>query len=151
MRAPDFELKDQRGAVHRLSDYAGRWLVLYVYPKDDTPGCTAEACAFRDRMPDYAKRGVAVLGISKDTTGSHKRFSEKFELSFPILSDKDKVLIGALGALGPKKFMGREFIGVLRRTYIVDPRGEIVKEYPDVDPAAHADQVLADLDQLMKP
>ena len=148
-KAPDFTLADQKGESHSLKDYAGRWLVIYVYPKDDTPGCTVEACSFRDATPEFTKRGVAVLGVSKDSVGSHQKFSDKFSLGFPILSDPEKALITALGAWGEKKFMGKTFEGVLRRTYIINPTGEIVKEYPEVSPKNHTEEVLADLDQLM--
>ncbi len=150
MKAPAFALQDQNGKKHTLAQYRGRWVVLYAYPKDDTPGCTKEACGFRDTMGEFAKRGIVVLGISKDSVASHKKFTEKYHLPFTLLADPNHTLLEALGAWGKKTFMGRSFIGTLRRTYIVSPHGEIVKAYPNVTPATHAAEVLADLDVLMK-
>lgn len=146
--APDFTLPDQFGSNHSLSDYRGRWVVLYFYPKDDTPGCTKEACAFRDSLTGFKAKNVAVLGVSKDSIRSHKKFAEKFSLDFPLLSDPEATAIKAYGAWGPKKFMGREFEGILRRTILINPQGEIAKEYPDVDPVLHAGEVLTDLERL---
>ncbi len=143
-------MQDQNGKKHTLAQYRGRWVVLYAYPKDDTPGCTKEACGFRDTMGEFAKRGVVVLGISKDSVASHKKFTEKYHLPFTLLADPNHTLLEALGAWGKKTFMGRSFMGSLRRTYIVSPHGEIVKAYPNVTPATHAAEVLVDLDVLMK-
>ena len=148
MKAPDFSLPDQDGTVRSLSDYAGKWLVLYFYPKDDTPGCTKEACAFRDAQSLYAEKGAAVLGVSKDPVKSHAKFAEKFSLPFPILSDVATDTIKAYGAWGEKKFMGKTFDGIIRRTVIISPDGEIAKRYESVDPAVHADEVLADIAAL---
>ncbi len=148
--APDFSLPDQSGKIHSLSDYKGRWLVIYFYPKDDTPGCTKEACSFRDFAGDLASLGVSVLGISKDTVSSHKKFAEKYSLGFPLLSDPDTTVIQAYGAWGKKTFMGRSFLGTKRMTYIVNPEGTIVKIYDTVKPDKHAEEVLKDIDVLMK-
>jgi len=148
MKAPAFSLPDQNKQVHALADYAGKWLVIYFYPKDDTPGCTTEACAFRDAWSQYEEQGIAVVGISKDTAGSHQRFSQKFELNFPILSDRSTETIQAYGAWGTKKFMGKEFQGIIRKTFIVNPAGEIVKEYVGMDVAVHAQEILADIASL---
>lgn len=143
--APDFSLPDQNKTLHSLNDYKGKWLIVYFYPKDDTPGCTKEACSFQNSLSLFEQKGVAVLGISKDTTGSHSRFANKFGLQFPLLSDKSLTTIQAFGAWGPKKFMGREFDGIIRRTYLINPTGEIIKEYPQVDPTVHTEEIIKDL------
>lgn len=148
MKAPYFSLPDQSGKLHSLSDYKGKCLIVYFYPKDDTPGCTREACAFRDAIEEFTKRGVSVVGISKDIVASHKKFSEKFRLPFPILADPEHRTIEAYGAWGKKKFMGREFMGTLRNTYLVNPDGEIVKTYERVDPMNNAVQILGDFDTI---
>src|SRR6185369_13262442 len=124
MKAPKFSLPDQDNKTHSLDDYKGRWLIVYFYPKDDTPGCTKEACSFRDNRQEFVKRGVAFVGISKDTVSSHKKFAEKFHLDFPLLSDPTHEIIEAYGAWGKKKFMGREFIGTIRNTVLINPQGE---------------------------
>lgn len=149
MKAPDFTLPDQTNALHTLGDYSGKWLVLYFYPKDDTPGCTTEACNFRDIYRELEKRGVAVLGISRDSVKSHAKFAEKFNLNFSLLSDPNHQTIDAYGAWGLKKFMGREFEGIIRKTFIISPASEIAKEYPKVTPKDHADEILRDLAGLM--
>ena len=148
MNTPTFSLPDQDGNIHTLSQYKGKWLVLYFYPKDDTPGCTKEACGFRDRGVEYTKRGIVVLGISKDSVESHKKFADKYHLTFPLLADVDHKVIEAYGAWGVKKFMGREFTGVLRNTYLINPKGEIVKSYIGVNPLIHSSEILQDLDNL---
>ncbi|MBP9797905.1 thioredoxin-dependent thiol peroxidase [Candidatus Woesebacteria bacterium] len=148
MKAPDFSLQDQDGNVHSLADYAGSWLVIYFYPKDDTPGCTQEACNFRDSYTILLDKNVKVLGISKDSVKSHEKFSKKFTLPFPLLSDPDHSTLEAFGAWGEKKFMGKIFNGILRKTYIIDPHGEIVKTYETVKPAEHIQEVLQDIEQL---
>jgi peroxiredoxin Q/BCP len=144
MKAFDFELADQEGRFHKLSDYSGKWVVVYFYPKDDTPGCTKEACGFRDtKIP-----GAVVLGISKDKIDSHKMFAEKYKLDFPILSDPTLLAIKEYGAFGKKKFMGKEFEGVLRMTFLINPEGEIVKKYEKVNPLVHAEEIIRDLKSL---
>lgn len=149
MKAPDFSLKDQNGEMRSLKDYAGRWLVVYFYPKDDTPGCTTEACSFRDEREAIAELGNAeVVGISKDSVASHKKFADKHGLHFTLLSDPDHAVIEAYGAWQPKKFMGREFLGTLRNTVIVSPDGEIVKKYEGVDPKTHAVEIIGELKKL---
>lgn len=149
MKATDFSLPDQEGRLHKLSDYKGQWVVLYFYPKDDTPGCTKEACNFRDRITDI--KGAVVLGVSKDSVTSHKRFAEKYHLNFPILSDESKQVIKAYGAWGVKKFMGKEFEGTLRTTFLIAPDGEIRKEYKNVNPLAHAGEIVTDLASYISP
>lgn len=143
MKAPDFNLQDQNGKSHKLSDYNGSWLLIYFYPKDNTAGCTKEACTFRDLTLEYKERGVNILGISKDSLTSHKNFSGKYNLNFPILSDESKEIIKEYGAWGKKKFMGKEFEGTLRNSYLINPDGEIVKEFNNVNPITHAKEVLA--------
>lgn len=144
--APDFSLPDQDGAVHSLADYAGKWLVLYFYPKDDTPGCTTEACNFRDAREVIAQMGNAeVVGVSKDSVKSHRKFLDKYHLNFTLLSDPEHKVIEAYGSWKPKKFMGREYIGTQRNTFIISPDGQIAKKYIGVDPKTHTAEIIADL------
>lgn len=147
-KAPVFSLYDQNDKLHSLGDYSGKWVVIYFYPKDDTPGCTKEACGFRDLAGEYVKQGISVLGISKDSVASHKKFAEKFKLSFPVLSDESKEVIKAYGAWGEKKFMGRTFEGVLRKTFVVDPQGIIRKQYDKVNVLIHAGEIINDIKLL---
>ncbi|HVZ66753.1 MAG TPA: thioredoxin-dependent thiol peroxidase [Patescibacteria group bacterium] len=149
MKAPSFELPDQNGEIHKLSDYLNKWLIVYFYPRDDTPGCTKEACSFRDSSSEFKKLGVEVVGISKDTVRSHKKFETKYKLNFTLLADPEHKVIEAYGAWGRKKFMGREFDGTLRNTYIVNPKGEIVKSYEKVNPLTNPSQILQDLASLV--
>lgn len=145
-QALDFSLPDQDGNIHSLNDYAGKWLVLYFYPRDDTSGCTTEACSFRDEREAIAEFGKAeVVGVSKDTVRSHKKFAEKYGLNFTILSDPEHKVIEAYDSWKPKKFMGREFLGTVRNTFIISPDGHIAKEYLGVDPRNHAAGIIADL------
>jgi peroxiredoxin Q/BCP len=145
MKAPSFQLPDQEGKIHTLKQYEGKWVILYFYPKDDTPGCTKEACSFRDSTEEFKKLGVIILGVSKDSVASHKKFAEKYHLNFPILSDESKNVIHAYHAWGEKKFMGRVFEGVKRTTTLIDPQGNIKKVYENVNPLIHASQVLSDI------
>lgn len=145
--APDFSLTDQDGNIKTLADYAGTWLVLYFYPKDDTPGCTVEACSLRDANDDLIAAGAQVVGISKDDTDSHRKFKAKHQLNFTLLSDPEGKTIEAYGAWG-KKMFGRE--GILRKTFIIDPAGIIRKVYGRVTPAGHGTQVLQDLATLQQ-
>lgn len=147
--APNFTLADQDGTMHSLKDYAGKWLVVYFYPKDDTPGCTKEACNFRDARDAIAEFGNAVvIGISKDNVRSHKKFVDKYELNFTLLSDPDHTTIDAFGAWQQKKFMGREFMGIKRNTYLINPNGMITKTFEDVAPENHAGEIITELKQL---
>jgi peroxiredoxin Q/BCP len=143
--ASEFSLKDSEGATHSLSQYAGKWLVVYFYPKDDTPGCTVEACAFRDARDDLAALGASIVGISADDASSHEKFKAKHTLNFTLLSDPDHKAIEAYGAWG-KKMFGRE--GILRKTFIIDPNGMVVKVYGRVTPLGHGEQLVRDLQQL---
>ena len=150
MKAPEFTLPDQNGTPHTLASYSGKWLIIYFYPKDSTPGCTKEACNFRDGRDVLEQAGAAVVGISKDTVASHKKFADKHSLNFTLLSDESTDTIKAYGSWGKKKFMVREYEGILRNTYLISPDGEIVKTYEGVNPATHIGEVLKDLKQLSR-
>ena len=143
--APNFSLPDTTGMVHTLEDYKGKWVVLYFYPKDDTPGCTAEACSMRDARDEIAVLGAEVVGVSMDDASLHEKFKAKYSLNFTLLTDADKVAMMAYGAWGKKQF-GRE--GVLRKTFIIDPDGQVVKVYGRVTPLGHGDQVIKELKRL---
>ena len=143
--APDFDLSDDSGRSHSLADYRGKWLVLYFYPKDDTPGCTTEACSFRDARDMLTALGAEVVGISKDEPSSHDTFKAKYNLNFTLLSDPEGAVIEAYGAWGPKMF-GK--LGIQRKTFIIDPDGQVVKAYGRVTPLGHGDQVVAELKRL---
>jgi len=147
-KAPDFSLKDQKGKTHTLSDYKGHIVLIYFYPKDNTPGCTSQACAIRDNFPFFEKLNVKVLGISVDSVKSHKRFADKYELTFTLLSDEEKKVVDLFGVWGKKKFMGREFMGTLRTSFLVNNDGVIEKVYEKVKPAVHAEEVLKDIEDL---
>ena len=143
--APAFNLQDQRGDWHRLADYHGQWLVLYFYPKDRTPGCTTQACEFRDNIFAFRKLGVALLGVSVDDVASHKEFAEKHSLPFPILADSAKQTAGAYGVLA--RMLG-VFELAQRDTFIIDPEGRIARHYVKVDPKGHSEFVLKELEAL---
>ncbi len=147
MKAEDFTLPDQNNAMHTLKQYRGSWVVLYFYPKDDTPGCTIEACKFRDSFHELQTLGVIILGISKDSVASHKKFAEKYHLNFPILSDASKKTIQEYDACGVKKFLGKQFEGTLRKTYVINPDGDIKKVYNNVNPTIHAGEIIRDIKQ----
>ncbi|MDO8495743.1 MAG: thioredoxin-dependent thiol peroxidase [bacterium] len=146
--APDFSLPDQNGKEHKLSDYRGKWVLLYFYPKDDTPGCTKEACAIRDNLPDFKKLKTVVLGVSADSVKKHAKFAEKYELSFTLLADEDKKVVKQYEVWDEKKFMGRTYFGILRTSFLIDPQGKIAKIYEKVKPEIHAEEVLQDLRSL---
>ena len=148
MQAPDFSLPDQNGTIHTLNQYAGKWVIIYFYPKDSTPGCTKEACNFRDGRQVLEDAGAVVLGISKDSVASHKKFADAHKLNFTLLSDTETDTIQAYGAWAKKKFMGREYMGTLRSSFLIDPKGIIRKIYETVKPETHAEEVLADLKML---
>ena len=148
--APQFSLPDETGKIRNLSDFQGQTIVLYFYPKDDTPGCTTEACNFRDDYSAYEQAGVTILGISPDSPKSHTKFKEKFNLPFSLLADEEHEVCEQFGVWGQKKFMGREYEGILRNTYLISPSGEIVKTYEGVNPATHIGEVLKDLKQLSR-
>jgi peroxiredoxin Q/BCP len=144
-RAPDFALESDSGETVRLSDFSGRRVVLFFYPKDNTPGCTKEACGFRDHMPAIEAEGAVVLGVSPDGIASHERFRNKHGLNFPLLADPDHSVAAAYGAWGKKKMYGIQYEGILRSTFVIGADGRIEKVYAKVKPAKHAEQVLADL------
>jgi peroxiredoxin Q/BCP len=141
--APQFELEDQDGKTHKLSDYLGTPVVLYFYPKDNTPGCTAQACSFRDSFAEYRQKGITVLGVSKDSAKSHAKFQDKFSLPFTLLADVEHKVAEAYGVWVQKKFMGREYMGMERTTFIIDKDGKIVHILEKVKPQNHAEEVLA--------
>ncbi len=143
--APDFELPDDSGAPRKLSDFRGQYVVLYFYPKDDTPGCAKEACNFRDDYSAYEKAGVAILGVSPDSVKSHAKFKQKYSIPFPLLADEARQVCQAYGVWGPKKFMGKSYEGVLRTTFLINPTGEIIRVFEDVRPAEHSAEVLSAL------
>jgi len=143
--APDFTLPNETGKDVSLKDFRGKWVVVYFYPKDDTPGCTTEACSLRDARDDLAEMGTEVIGISKDTVSSHDKFKAKYQLNFTILSDTSGKTIEAYGAWGPKMFGS---LGIQRKTFIVSPDGQVVKVYGRVTPAGHGEQIIKDLKEL---
>ena len=140
--APNFAAKDANGETVRLKDLRGQKVVLYFYPKDDTPGCTKEACSFRDAFADFKKRGIKVLGVSKDSEASHKKFAAKYKLPFTLLADPDHSIADAYGVYGEKKFMGRTYMGVKRITFLIDEKGKVKKVFEKVKPEEHATDVL---------
>ena len=147
-KAPAFSLNDQHGKVQRLADYAGRPVVLYFYPKDDTPGCTKEACAFRDGLPDFKTSKAAVLGVSILDEASKKRFADKYDLSFPLLADEDHAVAEKYGVWQKKSLYGRSFMGIVRTTYLINRDGKVAKRWDNVKVDGHADAVLAALEAL---
>ncbi len=149
-KAKDFKLPDQNGKIHSLKDYAGSWVLLYFYPKDDTPGCTKEACSIRDDFHNFKKLKCKVLAVSADTVKSHKKFEEKYDLPFPILADTEKKVLKMYDALGEKSMFGKKYIGILRKSYLIGPDGKIKKIYPKVNPEVHAEEVLEDLKSFKK-
>ena len=141
--APDFTLLDETGKPQRLSDYRGKTVLLYFYPKDDTPGCTTEACSFRDNYSAYQNAGVTILGVSPDSPKSHAKFKEKYHLPFTLLADEGHKVCEQYGVWGKKKLVGREYDGVFRTSFLVDPKGMITKVFEDVNPAEHSAEVLS--------
>ncbi len=146
--APDFSLPDQDGREHTLHDYKGKWILIYFYPKDDTPGCMIEACSLRDNLPHFASQKAVILGISTDSSASHKKFAEKHTLPFTLLADEEKKVVNTYDVWHPKKFMGREYLGVLRTSFLINPDGKIAKIYEGVKPDRHAEEVLKDIQGL---
>ncbi len=146
--APEFELLDENEQPVRLSDFRGKQVVLYFYPKDDTPGCTKEACGFRDDYAVYRENGIIILGVSPDSPRSHAKFKAKYQLPFSLLSDPNKEVIQAFGVWGKKKFMGREYEGVLRTTFLIDGDGRIVKVFENVKPEGHSAEILSAFQNL---
>lgn len=147
-KAPEFFLPDQNGQPRTLADFLGQWVVLYFYPKDDTPGCTKEACSFRDGFARFKRAGIVVLGVSADSVRKHAKFVEKYELPFLLLADESKIVVEQYGVWAKKKFMGREYMGILRTTFLIDPAGKIAKIYENVKPEEHAEEVLSEVLRL---
>ena len=141
-KVPDFSVSDDKGNIHQLSDYKGQKLVVFFYPKANTPGCTAEACDLRDHYKELQDAGYALLGVSADSEKKQQNFSEKYNFPFPLLADEDKQVINAFGVWGPKKFMGREYDGIHRMTFIIDENGVVERVIEKVKTKAHAAQIL---------
>jgi len=146
--APDFSLHDQEGQVRSLADARGRWVVVYFYPRDDTPGCTKEACAFRDGLPRFDGLNAVVWGVSADDEKAHRKFAAKLELNFPLLVDPDKGMLEAYGAWVEKSLYGKRYMGVQRITYLIDPDGKVARAWPKVKPEEHAEEVAVVLAEL---
>ncbi len=144
-KAPDFRLPDQNGEMHTLKDYRGKKVILYFYPKDNTAGCTAEACGFRDRYPDIEEKGAVVLGVSKDSVKSHKKFETSHELPFTLLSDESTEVLQKYDVWKEKTLYGRKYMGIERSTYLIDEKGKIIKAYQKVKAKSHPEEVMADL------
>ena len=144
-KAPDFTLPDQNGDLHSLSEYKGKKVILYFYPKDNTPGCTKQACGFAERYPQFTEKGAVVLGISKDSVASHKKFEEKYGLPFTILSDPELKVIQAYGVWKEKMNYGKISMGVVRTTYLIDEEGKIAKAFDKVKAADNPEQMLGEL------
>ena len=145
VKAPDFTLPDQNGNMHSLSDYRGKKVILYFYPKDNTPGCTKQACGFAERYPQFIEKGAVVLGISKDSVASHKKFEEKYGLPFTLLSDPELKVIQAYDVWQEKKNYGKTYMGVVRTTYLIDEEGKIAKAFDKVKAADNPEQMLGEL------
>jgi len=144
-KAPDFTLPDQNGNMHSLSEYRGKKVILYFYPKDNTPGCTKQACGFAERFPQFTEKGAVILGISKDSVASHKKFEEKYGLPFTLLADPELVAIQAYDVWQEKKNYGKTYMGVVRTTYLIDENGKIVKAFDKVKAADNPEQMLGEL------
>lgn len=142
-KAPDFTAKDQNGNNITLSDYRGKHVILYFYPKDNTPGCTTEACNFRDHYSELQEKGFVVLGVSADSQKKHQNFIDKYDLPFPLIADEDKDVIQAYGVWGPKKFMGKEFMGIHRTTFVIDPEGVVEQVIKKVKNKEASEQIMA--------
>ena len=146
--APDFTLPDENGKERKLSEFYGKPIILYFYPKDDTPGCTTEACSFRDNYNAYLTAGVTILGVSPDTSKSHAKFKEKYHLPFTLLADEEHKICELYGVWGKKVNYGREYNDVLRTTFLIDPQGKIKKVFERVKPAEHSAEILAELQDV---
>jgi peroxiredoxin Q/BCP len=143
--APEFTATSQDGSIVSLSDFKGKNVIVYFYPKDDTPGCTKEACAFRDEFADFKAKGAVVFGVSTDPVKSHAKFVQKYRLPFTLLADENKTIVESYGVWGQKSFMGRKYMGTHRVTFLIGPDGKIKKIWPEVKPQDHAKEVLAEI------
>ncbi len=149
-KAPAFYLPDQDGNIHSLDEYAGGWLLVYFYPKDDTPGCTEEACSLRDNLSALTSKGLTIVGISTDGIASHRKFADKFSLPFTLLSDEKKEAVEAYGVWAEKSMYGKKYMGTLRSSFLIRPDGTIAKIYEKVKPGEHAAEILQDMDEFSK-
>ena len=147
-KAPAFHLKDQQGQAHRLSSYLGQWVVLYFYPRDMTPGCTKQACAFRDALPGFEALDAVVFGVSADDEASHQKFVDKHELNFTLLSDPEAKACAKYGVWQEKSMYGKRFMGIVRTTYLIDPKGKVARRWDKVKVPGHIDAVRAELESL---
>lgn len=147
-RAPAFRLKDQDNMIHDLKAYAGKWLILYFYPKDMTPGCTTEACSFRDSFSVFKEKNVTVLGVSKDSVSKHAKFARKYDLPFPLLSDENSTVCEDYGVWQEKSLYGKKYMGIVRTTFIIGPESKIVRIYPKVDVKTHIEEIIKDLENM---
>lgn len=148
-KAPNFSAHDQFGELHDLKKYKNKWLLIYFYPKDNTPGCTMEACAIKNAWSDFQDANITVLGVSADSVQSHLSFAQKYSLPFPLLSDANRTMIKSYEALGTKKMFGRSYEGILRISYLIAPNGTIAKVYPKVKPQDHAAEILHDVQEFI--
>lgn len=148
-KAPAFSLPDQDGKIHSLDGYAGGWLLVYFYPKDDTPGCTEEACSLRDNLSALKAKGLSIVGVSTDSVASHKKFAQKFTLPFPLLADEKKEMVEAYGVWAEKSMYGKKYMGTLRNSFLIRPDGTIAKIYEKVKPGEHAVEILHDMDDMI--
>ena len=148
MQAPEFKMPDQNGKEHRLGDYLGQWVILYFYPKDMTPGCTTEACSFRDAFPSFNQVNAVIFGVSKDSVKRHAKFAEKYDLPFVLLSDESGEVCEKYDVWKQKSLYGKSYLGIVRSTYLIDPQGKIVKTYPKVKVKEHAAEIWKDLAEL---
>jgi len=148
-KAPAFSLPDQDGKIHTLDEYAGGWLLVYFYPKDDTPGCTEEACSLRDNLSALKAKGLSIVGVSTDSVASHKKFAPKFPLPFPLLADEKKEMVEAYGVWAEKSMYGKKYMGTLRNSFLIRPDGTIAKIYEKVKPGEHAVEILHDMDDMI--
>ena len=144
----ELKVGDKAPSFPGLAESAGRWILLYFYPKDDTPGCTTEACSIRDSWPEFKKLKTVVLGVSVDSEKSHAKFAAKYDLPFTLIPDEEKKIVSAYGVWAKKKMMGREYMGTLRTSFLIDPKGKIAKVYEKVKPELHVAEVLADLKNM---
>lgn len=148
-KAPEVALHDQDGKVHSLGEYSGSWVLLYFYPKDDTPGCTKEACDIRDYWAEFKNAGIVVLGVSKDSSESHKKFKDKYQLPFTLLADTDGAVVERYGVWKEKNMMGKKFMGIERTSFLINPEGVIERVYEKVKPETHAEIILRDVRTLI--
>ncbi len=149
-KAPNFDLPDEDNKHYQLTDFSGKWLLIYFYPKDDTPGCTVEACTFRDAQEQFNQMDANIVGISCDSVASHKKFAQKHALPFVLLSDTEKKTVSDYGVWQKKKFMGREFMGIVRSSFLIAPEGLVQKIYEKVNPLTHTKEVLTDIQKLQE-